>query len=63
MRKQKSSPRGSKTAGREPGCCPATGQGTNYSSKDLCGVSPLQNQFEPTEASPIRSNKRMAGVS
>jgi len=42
---------------------PASGQGTSFNDHSLAKVSPLTQQFEPTEASPIKQKKRMAGVS
>jgi hypothetical protein len=40
-----------------------TTQGQNYTDRNLIGVSPLSEQFEPTDASPIKTRRRMAGVS
>jgi hypothetical protein len=55
----KRKPRGEKKAFK---ISPTT-QGQNLTDHNLVGVNPLTQQFEPTEASPIRQHKRMAGVS
>ena len=60
-----------KHPGLKEGSCPATGpsqpmasgQGTTFNDHSLVKVNPLNQQFEPTEASPIQQNKRMSGVS
>lgn len=38
-------------------------QGAVLIDRDLCGVNPLSQQFEPTTSEPINQHKRMAGVS
>jgi hypothetical protein len=35
----------------------------HYICRDIAATNPLKQQFEPTEASPIRQHKRMAGES
>ena len=37
-------------------------QGTRFADRQLMGVNPNDEQFEPTEASPINGHKRMAGI-
>ena len=34
---------------------------SSFKDRDLCKVNPLSEQFEPTEAEPIRQRARMAG--
>lgn len=34
-----------------------------YTDRNLVPVNPLDQQFEPTDAYPVRQQKRMAGVS
>ena len=46
---------------REAGRAPKAGAGMMYKDRDLCSVSPLKEQFEPTEALPIRQHNKMAG--
>lgn len=33
-----------------------------FKDRQLMGVNPLKEQFEPTEAEPVRQHKRMAGA-
>ncbi len=33
-----------------------------FKDRNLMGVSPLKEQFEPTDATPINQHKRMAGA-
>jgi hypothetical protein len=32
-----------------------------YKDRQLMGVNPMKEQFEPTEAEPVRQHHRMAG--
>jgi hypothetical protein len=32
-----------------------------FVDRDLCKVNPTKQQFEPTEAAPVRQHARMAG--
>ena len=34
---------------------------SNFTNRELKGVNPLKEQFEPTEAIPVRQRQRMAG--
>lgn len=34
---------------------------TEFVDRDLTGVNPLSQQFEPTDADPVRQHYRMAG--
>ena len=34
---------------------------SSFTDRDLCKVSPLREQFEPTDAEPVSQRKRMAG--
>jgi hypothetical protein len=36
-------------------------EGGRFVSRDLIKVNPLNEQFEPTEAEPVRSHFKMAG--
>lgn len=33
-----------------------------FVSRDLCAVDPKKEQFEPTEAEPVRQHAKMAGA-
>jgi len=35
---------------------------TKFCDRNLMGVSPLKEQFAPTESSPVSLHKRMAGL-
>jgi hypothetical protein len=37
-------------------------QGTRFVDRQLLGVNPLREQFEPTDAEPINGHKREAGI-
>lgn len=41
-------------------CTPPAPQ--NLKDRNLIGVNPLKEQFEPTEAMPMRQRARMAGA-
>lgn len=41
---------------------PSKGGGQTYAPYDPCKVNPLNQQFEPTDACPIRRSARQAGV-
>lgn len=45
------------------GTAPASTPGvpTKFQDRDLAGTSPLKEQFEPTEAAPVRQHYKMAG--
>lgn len=32
-----------------------------HTDRDLCNVNPLNEQFEPTDADPVRQHHKMAG--
>jgi hypothetical protein len=49
-----------KKSKREPGTKEATR--LKLCQPDLMNISPLSNQFEPTDAQPIRRQSRMNGV-
>lgn len=34
---------------------------TKFVDRDLCKVNPLKEQFEPTDAMPVRNTYKMAG--
>lgn len=34
---------------------------TTFKDRNLMGVDPLKEQFEPTESSPVRQHYKMAG--
>jgi hypothetical protein len=53
---------GRKSGGNKSHYQDPAGVGTGYSPPNLWNLKPQSNQFEPTEASAIRSTKRMAGV-
>jgi len=36
--------------------------GTQFKDRQLMGVSPTKEQFEPTDAEPVRQHHRMAGA-
>lgn len=38
------------------------GEGQKFRDRNLMGVSPLKEQFEPTDSDPIRQHKKMAGM-
>lgn len=33
-----------------------------YKDRNLMGMNPMKEQFEPTDAEPVRQHHRMAGV-
>jgi hypothetical protein len=53
MKKPTKAPEGSK---------PKEASGDSYKDRDLCGTSPLTEQFEPTPETPVNQHKRMAGA-
>lgn len=61
MAKQSKSPRPapSNKGGAEGGY--ANGVPTKFVSRDLRGVNPLREQFEPSGAEPVRQRYKMAG--
>jgi hypothetical protein len=54
---QGTAPKGIPGYGRKE--CPTP---VGYSDRSLSSVSPLKNQFEPTDASPLRSRAKMGGM-
>lgn len=42
-------------------CCPVGEAREKYRDRNLVGVSPLKQQFEPTPAEAVNQHKRMAG--
>lgn len=55
---QASAPKGLPGYGRKDFSPPV-----GYSDRSLANVSPLKQQFEPTDSSPIRQRQRMGGMS
>lgn len=45
----------------EKGCGPTPAPDMKFQDRQLMGVNPMREQFEPTEAAPIRQRHRMGG--
>lgn len=50
------------TPARAPRLPRGNDEGGRYVDRDLAGVNPTKQQFEPTEAEPVRQHARMAGA-
>lgn len=52
----------SKASRRMPAAAPSSPAASQkFMDRDLCKVDPKKEQFEPTEACPVRQHARMAG--
>jgi len=56
--KTKSSPKQAKAPKMPRG----NDEGGKYVDRDLCKMNPLKQQFEPTDAEPVRQHAKMAGA-
>jgi hypothetical protein len=56
--KQRSTP----TPARAPKMPQGNDEGGRFVDRNLAGVNPTKQQFEPTEAEPVRQHARMAGA-
>ncbi len=43
------------------GNAPKAPKTPSFNDRKLCGTNPLKEQFEPTDAAPVRQHYKMAG--